>query len=212
MRLSYTIALGSAAVLAATPAFAQDERAPFTGAHVEALAGYDNLSGGNGGNRTDDSTDGVQYGVGAGFDLQFGGIIAGIEGEFSGSTAKVRSRDIDVIGDNLRLKADRDLYIGGRVGYAVAPSTMVYVKGGYTNQRVKTHFDDGTGGLFDEGVTLDGYRIGAGVEQKFNLLGPSGFVKAEYRYSNYTNLDLANVDADIDLDRHQVVAGVGVRF
>lgn len=210
MRLSYTIALGGAAVLAATPAFAQEERGPFTGAHVEALGGYDNLSGGSDG--TSDSTDGVQYGASAGYDFQLGGLVAGIEGEFSGSTAKVRTNDIDVVGDNLRLKADRDLYIGGRLGYAIAPSTLLYVKGGYTNQRIKSHYDNGTGGLFDEGVTLDGYRIGAGIEQKFNLLGPSGFVKAEYRYSNYSNLDLGNVDANVDVDRHQVVAGVGVRF
>lgn len=52
------------------------------------------------------------------------------------------------------------------------------------------------------------------MEQKFNLLGPSGFIKAEYRYSNYKNIDIGedDFDLDTDIDRHQVVVGVGVRF
>lgn len=208
MRLSYTIALGASA-FAATPALAQ-EPGPFTGAHVEAMVGYDHLSGGDDG--TDDSTDGLYYGVMGGYDFQFGQLIAGIEGEVSDSTAKVRGTDVNLVGDNLRINADRDLYIGARLGYAIAPTTMLYVKGGYTNLRVKSRFDNGTGGLFEEGVTLDGWRAGAGIEQKFNFFGPGGFIKAEYRYSNYTNLDLANVDQDVNLDRHQVVAGIGIRF
>ncbi len=77
---------------------------------------------------------------------------------------------------------------------------------------MRTRYDDSTGSVFDDGVTLDGWRAGVGIEQKFSLLGPGGFVKAEYRYSNYTNLDLANVDANIDTDRHQIVAGIGIRF
>ena len=48
-------------------------------------------------------------------------------------------------------------------------------------------------------------RLGAGLEQK---LGTNTFVKAEYRYSNYKEIE----DFDIDADRHQVVAGVGIRF
>jgi outer membrane immunogenic protein len=33
-------------------------------------------------------------------------------------------------------------------------------------------------------------------------------VKGEYRYSNYGNQD----GVDVDADRHQLMAGVGVRF
>jgi len=63
-------------------------------------------------------------------------------------------------------------------------------------------------------VTADGYRIGAGIEQKFKLFGPSGFIKAEYLYSNYSNIDIGKdeFDLDTDSDRHQAVVGVGVRF
>ena len=52
---------------------------------------------------------------------------------------------------------------------------------------------------------LDGYRVGAGLE--YNIT-PSAYVKGEYRYSHYGDLD----GIDIDLDRHQLMAGFGFRF
>ena len=45
----------------------------------------------------------------------------------------------------------------------------------------------------------------SGVEQK---IGSQSYVKAEYRYSNYKEIE----DFDIDADRHQIMAGVGIRF
>jgi outer membrane immunogenic protein len=199
-----------AGLAATTAASAQDERPPFTGPRAELLLGYDNVQAGN--DDSDDAAEGLSYGGAIGYDFQLGGAVIGIEGEYTDSTGKLRGNDIDLAGDRFTLKADRDLYVGARVGYAVAPSTLLYLKGGYTNFKVKSRYENGTGGIFEDGVTLDGYRLGAGLEQRFSLLGPSGYVKVEYRYSNYTNLDLANVDADIDADRHQVMAGVGVRF
>jgi outer membrane immunogenic protein len=207
MRILFTAVLLSTAAL--SPALAQ-ESAPFTGAHVEALAGYDALGVGDA--DLDDSADGVLYGVNAGYDFQLGGVIAGIEGEVTDSSTKRRGSELIVVGDSARVNADRDLYVGARLGFAAGPSTMIYAKGGYTNAKLKTEYNNGTGILSTEGVTLDGYRVGAGVEQKFNIFGPSGFVKAEYRYSNYKNLDFGAADIDTDLDRHQLLVGLGVRF
>lgn len=188
----------------ATPAFAQED-APFTGPHVEALVGYDDVADGDGD---------LMYGVAAGYDFQMGGVIAGIEGEFADSDVNGAANDLFSTGDSFRLNTDRDLYVGARLGFAVSPSTMIYVKGGYTNAKFEGRFDNGAGTIFNNGVTADGYRVGAGMEQKFNLLGPSGFIKAEYRYSNYKNLDIGENDYDrqIDVDRHQAVIGLGVRF
>lgn len=209
MRLSHTIALGAAA-FAATPALAQ-EPGPFTGAHFEALVGYDHLSVDNG--ASSNTSDGVQYGAAAGYDFQFGQLIAGVEGELSESTSRVFGFNVARPGDFQRLEADRDIYVGARLGYAIAPTTMLYVKGGYTNLRLKSRYDDGIGGRFSESDSIDGWRAGAGIEQKLNLFGPGGFVKAEYRYSKYSNLDLAIPGpVGLDVDRHQVVAGVGIRF
>jgi len=187
-----------------TPAFAQ-EAAPFTGPHIEALVGYDDVADGDAD---------IMYGVAAGYDFQMGGVIVGIEGEFADSDVNGAANDLVTTGDSFRLNTDRDLYVGARLGFAVSPSTMIYAKGGYTNAKFEGRFDNGAGTIFNNGVTADGYRIGAGIEQKFNLLGPSGFIKAEYRYSNYKNLDIGQNDFDrtIDADRHQAVIGVGMRF
>ena len=193
--------LSSAAI---TPAFAQ-EAAPFTGPHIEGIVGYDDISDGKGD---------VMYGVAAGYDFQLGGVIAGIEGEFADSDVKGSARDLVTTGDSFSLNTDRDLYVGGRLGFAVTPSTMIYAKGGYTNAKFEGRFTNGAGTIFNDGVTADGYRVGAGIEQKFSLFGPSGFIKAEYRYSNYKNIDIGEDDFDFktDFDRHQAVVGVGVRF
>jgi outer membrane immunogenic protein len=201
-----TLFIGAAllASAAATPAFAQEE-APFTGPHIEGIVGYDDVSEGDGD---------LMYGIAGGYDFQLGGVIAGIEGEFADSDVKGSASDVLATGDSFSLNTDRDLYIGARLGAAVTPSTMLYVKGGYTNAKFESRFDDGAGTIYNNGVTADGYRIGAGIEQKFNLFGPSGFVKAEYRYSNYRNIDIGedDFDLDTDFDRHQAVVGVGVRF
>ena len=194
------------ATTAAGPALAQDEPAPFTGAHVEALAGYDNVGGGS------EGREGFAYGIGAGYDFQVGGAVLGLEGEASDSTTRARAFDVAVPGDRARYNANRDLYIGARVGVAVAPKTLMYAKGGYTNAQFTTTYDNGTGTNVVSRNTLDGYRLGAGVEQKLNLFGPSGFVKAEYRYSHYRNLNAGPSNVDINLDRHQVMVGLGVRF
>lgn len=206
MRTIFTAALLASAL--ATPALAQ-ERAPFTGPHIEVTGGWDRLTGkdGNGGHK-----DGFVYGLGAGYDAQVGGLILGVEGEVSDSTNKLRANDVFVNGDSTRIKAGRDLYIGARLGYAVAPATLLYVKGGYTNARLSSRYNDGVGGFSNDHVNADGYRLGAGVEQKFNVFGPGGFVKAEYRYSNYKNLNFGQANVDTDFDRHQVVGSIGVRF
>ncbi|MCW4461727.1 porin family protein [Sphingomonas sp. BT-65] len=165
---------------AATPAFAQDEAAPFNGAHVSAVVGYDILDLNTAGL---DNPDGLAYGVNLGYDLQRGNVLFGIEGEVTESTAEVKA------GNTVVASAGRDLYVGGRLGYVLG-KTAIYGKAGYTNARVESVAGDDNG---------DGFRVGGGVERKF---GQNLFGKVEYRYSNY----------EADVERHQVVAGVGMRF
>ena len=191
------------AAVAATPAFAQDVAdAPFTGPHVEVLGGYDNIS----------KDDAFAYGVGAGFDIQAGPAILGVEGEFVESTQREVANNLVNVGDRFKSSSGRDLYAGLRVGFAASPTTLVYAKGGYTNLRLNNRYNDGTGNTSKDGVNVDGYRLGAGVEQKFSLFGPSGFAKAEYRYSNYQEAQVAGPNVDIDVDRHQIMLGAGIRF
>lgn len=129
---------------------------------------------------------GFAYGGGIGYDLQRGNAVFGIEAEITGSTA-----DRDVAG--LTVEAGRDLYAGVRAGVIAAPNTLLYVKGGYANGRI-TLEDAGD----DYNQDLDGFRVGAGAERSFGRY----YGKVEYRYTNYSQ----------DVNRHQVLAGLGVRF
>ena len=189
------------AATAATPALAQ-EKAPFTGLRAEGIIGYDRISDGTDGDAG--SSDGLLYGGQLGYDFQAGGLVLGIEGEVTGATTDTRADSLLVAGDRLVLDAGRDYYVGGRIGGAISPQALVYAKAGYTNAKLNSEYRTGTTVVRDS-AELDGWRIGAGVEYK---LTPQFHLKGEYRYSNYGEID----GFDTDVDRHQVLAGIGVRF
>ncbi len=88
------------------------------------------------------------------------------------------------------IDAARDIYVGARVGLPLGPQMLAYAKAGYANGRVNTPAFRQNG---------DGFRLGGGLEY---ALGGNLFVKAEYRYTNYEQ----------DVERHQLVGGLGVRF
>lgn len=173
------LALAATLAAAATPALAQD-KADFSGPSATVITGYDVIDLNTPGVK---NPDGVIYGIGLGYDIQTGSAVFGAEAEVAGSSARIKAGAVTVA------KADRDLYIGGRIGY-VAGRALLYGKAGYTNARFTSPF--GTG-------NADGVRLGAGVEYKFSDMI---FGKVEYRYSNY----------EADIERQQVVAGLGVRF
>lgn len=190
----------AAAALAGLPAAASaqtPESVPHSGLRAEGIVGYDALTSG-------EDSDGVVYGGAVGFDAAVGRITLGAEGEFTESSIKGEQGNLLVPGDSARVKLGRDLYVGGRVGFPVSPETLVYGKAGYTNARINTRYLAPAASFRDKS-DADGFRLGAGVEQK---IGTQTYVKAEYRYSNYKEIE----DFDIDADRHQVVAGVGIRF
>ena len=214
------VAAALLAGVAITPAAAQESN-PFTGPRVEGLVGYDVLRSGEeddgvetGENEGDESIDGVGYGVAVGYDFQVRGAVFGIEGEYLDSTGEAEGTEtVDGTEFLGRIETGRDLYIGGRVGFTVTPRTLLYAKAGYTNLSIENAFTSDTDNV-DFDTSVDGYRLGAGVEQ---MLGRNAFVKAEYRYSNYNGLQFdddlfGDETIDIDLDRHQVMAGVGFRF
>lgn len=200
---------------------AQESDDKFTGPRVEALVGYDDVRAGSsvdddGNDNNDQSIDGVNYGIGIGYDIDLGGAVLGLEGEYTDSTAKTEFDNGDFEGFGFgRVDAGRDLYVGARIGAKVQPDLLLYAKGGYTNAKLNVLTNDGVT-EYDEDFDLDGYRIGAGAEY---ALSNNTFVKLEYRYSNYQKGevdfggDLPDSDRfDVDLDRHQIMAGFGMRF
>jgi outer membrane immunogenic protein len=197
MRLFF--ATTAAAALLATPCMAQGaDKADFSGFRLEALGGYDHVSGDG------DGKGGAVYGLAAGYDAALGRARLGIEAEATESTIRQREAGGIVAGDRLRTDLGRDLYLGVRAGYVLSPSAMIYAKAGYTNARATARYISGTTSTKDS-TNLDGFRAGAGVEV---ALSPRFYVKGEYRYSHYGDQN----GLDVDADRHQLMAGVGVRF
>lgn len=222
--IAFLLAGGSLAILAA-PAAAQDST--FSGPWVAGVGGFDkNKAGSSIDDDTDDpdgvfeeneSANGIVYGAQLGYDVDLGSMVVGAEAELTDSTA-----DSDFAGDPDTdfglgsVNTGRDIYVGARAGFKATPSTLLYAKGGYTNARYNFLGSDGETD-YETNLDTDGWRVGAGVEQK---LGSNAFAKLEYRYSNYNSAEI-DFEAegiedsdrfDIDTDRHQVVAGVGWRF
>jgi outer membrane immunogenic protein len=230
LKLAGLTLAGGLAIAAATPAMAQDASAnasvdapakAFEGPTVSASVGWDHLRSGStndlDGSRTKQSLDGVTYGGGLGYDKAVTiHVTLGAEAELTGSSAKWDNNNGVANTFSLgRVKAGRDIYVGARAGYAISPTTQLYVKGGYTNARFNLLASDGTTINYAR-LDTDGYRLGAGVEHKFT---GNAFGRVEYRYSNYSKgeFDYNGNAADsarfgIDTDRHQVMATVGYRF
>ena len=186
------LALAVTSVFVATPAFAQDAT-PFTGPYVGGVLGVDSVELES--NGLDGNDKGTIYGGVIGYDMNLGGVIVGLEGEYTESEASESQRNILTAGDKASLNAGRDLYAGARVGYQIDPNAMLYVKGGYTN-------------AFSVSDKLDGYRVGGGLEASANNM----FVRLEYRYSDYGKYETSSLVPNIDTSRHQGVVMAGLRF
>jgi outer membrane immunogenic protein len=162
------IAAALALTTLAAPAMAQD--ATFTGPRVGATVGYD----------TTDGQDGVTYGGSAGYDFALKGVLVGVEATLEDST-------LDYAGVN----ASRDLAVSARLGYVIAPRTLLFAKAGYATTRLEAR---------NLHTNLEGVRFGGGAEY---ALSRNTYLSAEYRRTEYEN-DFGG--------RDQVIAGIGFRF
>ena len=172
--------------LAASPASAQTVR-------VEAHGGWDNV-----GNDVSDS--GIVYGIGAGVDFDLSErVVAGVEANLDFSNVDECGTAVLAAGDELCIEARRDISAVARLGYRVTDNGLVYALAGYTNGRYRVDYDPAVGPSTSVSDNLDGLRVGVGYQHGF---GNGLYSKVEYRYSNY----------EADVERHQVIAGIGVAF
>lgn len=181
-----TLSLITAAVAAsATPASANTAE-NFAGAKIEAVAGFDLIDLPS----PIQNASGAVGGINAGYDIDAGGVILGIEGEATLSTAST-----DFFPPN-EIASGRSLYAGVRAGVPVSEKALIYAKAGYANTRLR--ITDGSGNtIFAR--NLDGIRGGAGAEYK---ISDNLHVKGEYRYTNY----------EANIEGHQAMVGLGIRF
>jgi outer membrane immunogenic protein len=120
---SFALVALAATAFVATPAMASD----FAGPRIEVTAGADDVTAGV------DPTD-VTYGVGLGYDVQFGKVVVGVDAA------------LDNVFDR------RDVAVGGRLGYVVNDNVLAYGKVGYANWRQVA------------GADIEGLRLGGGLE------------------------------------------------
>lgn len=198
-----TIATALPLALLAAPAFAQDN-ADMGGAYAGALVGIDSVRISDGTNSGSESD--IGYGINAGYDFDMGSAVFGIEAELMDSGVSATATDIFTLGDSATLSAGRDLYIGARAGFKAGTTTLLYVKGGYSDARVKLTYDDGV--TVESGSdSLGGFRVGGGIEQR---LGGMLAMRAEYRYSDYGEYSYEGVATGLSAKRHQgVIALIG---
>lgn len=179
-------ASAAALALAASPASAQTVRA-------EVHGGWDHVG-------DDVNADGLTYGIGVGVDFQLAPrVLAGVEANLDFSSADKCGNAVLAAGDVLCVEARRDISAVGRIGYQVSDDGLVYALAGYTNGRYRIDYDPATGPNVRTSENLDGLRLGAGYQHGF---GNGLYSKIEYRYSNY----------EAGVERHQVIAGLGIAF
>lgn len=189
----FVVVAAASVVGLGAPAFAQQADEPFVGPRITVIGGWDRID------HDGENGSGFVYGGNAGYDIAIGNVRLAPEVEVTGTTQK--SCFAETAGRRCE-RADRDFYAGGRIGYVVTPSVLLYGKAGYTNGRFTDRFTPAKGSTavaIDRRDNRSGFRLGAGVEY---ALTQNFFVTGEYRYSNYS----------ADFSRNQIIGGVGFRF
>lgn len=220
----------AAAGLLATPAQAQD----FEGFRIEGRFGWEQV----GTNATlpnpDEDEDGDEvlaasddgsdpsFGVELGYDAQLGSSF--VLGGYAGADLSNTDMCGELIEDDLACtELERTFTVGARAGVVLAETALIYVKGGYSNGKFKTSYnadvtddDDDADANEEFSGSTDGYHLGGGIEIG---LTEALYAKLEYVFTDYGNRShlLEDMDDDepglgLSSDRHQVIAGIGLRF
>jgi outer membrane immunogenic protein len=142
----------------------------------------------------------VTGGLFAGYDKIINGrFLVGAEAGLDfASDDKVQST---IGGSNYSVDPKYSFDLTARAGYLVTPQTLFYVRGGYTNARVRTTITNAAG-IQSASDTKDGWLAGAGVER---AVARNVSARLEYRYSKLS-------EGDGKDQRHRVLAGLSYRF
>jgi outer membrane immunogenic protein len=161
---------------------------------------------------------GFRGGVFGGYDMQFSSWVAGLEADWHGENNKDTQPGYSVglpsgpiittRGDNRQIAGQWDASVRARLGYLVTPDFLLFVTGGPAWEHVKvTAFCDGlaVGGVIGYcanfgfpsqtitgSTTRSGWTIGGGIE---TMLSPHWVARAEYRYSSFGTMTVAETIA-----------------
>jgi outer membrane immunogenic protein len=199
--LAFAAALIGAAIATTAPAQAQN----FQGPYVGVTAGWDR---GEVADRTiaaqpvdaQASRDSLVLGGYAGYNYKLTDkVVIGAEAGFQ-ATVDDRIRGTSA-GQGLTVDPRYSFDFTARAGYLVTDKTLVYVRGGYANNRVRTALQT-PGGIVRESDNLDGWIVGGGVEY---AITDRISARAEYRYSDFGR-------NGGQYERHQTLFGVSYNF
>ncbi len=135
--------------------------------------------------------DGAVGGLLAGVNWQAGAVVFGLEADVGVANLRGTGVIVPVVESPNHYKVDWTGNIRGRVGYAILPTTLVYVAGGLALANFEFRTGDTSNAISH---LLTGWTIGGGIDHAFmpNLVG-----RLEYLYANYGNGDFAISPNDI---------------
>jgi len=148
----------------------------------------------------DQSTDAFVGGAFLAYDYEvMPRVVIGAQAEFNIAA----SDDFAATGDaaNVRVDPKYAFDLTARAGYLVTPETLIYLRGGYSNARVRTSLITGSKTVSST-ANLDGWTIGGGAER---IITDHLSARLEYKYA-----DLG--EGSDKFDRHQVLVGAAYRF
>jgi outer membrane immunogenic protein len=215
---SAMLGIGAASAADMAPAYTKAPPAPvyvssLTGCYVEGGGGYglwnldhDTYTAGAVASTvtTTDGGRGWLGRVGGGCDYQVAPrwLIGGF-GEYDFMSLKGTMQSSEIFGGlplTSYAKENSAWYVGGRVGYELAPGILTYVNAGYTETHFNAMPEFGTfGGAPSNygypGATYKGWFVGGGTDTSladwFPSLPHGLFLRSEYRYSTYDQRSLA---------------------
>ena len=202
MRIFNSIVLATAF---AAPFASAASAAPFDGPYVGAQVGWQsekmrNVKSSFGTVPVNDRTNSVTGGIYAGYDKTINDIfVVGAEAglDFASDDETV----VSAAGTTYAIDPKYSFDITARTGYLVNPKTLIYVRGGYSNSRVRATVAAGSN-IRSHSDSNDGWVVGGGVERQITS---NMTTRVEYRYSKF--------DQDVgQAYRHRVLAGLSYRF
>jgi outer membrane immunogenic protein len=189
----------------AAPLASAASAAPFDGPYVGAQVGWQSekmrdVKSSFGAVPVDDTTNSVTGGIFAGYDKTLNGrFVVGAEAGLDFATDDETQKTVSGTDYNVDPKYSFDLT--GRAGYLPNPATLLYVRGGYTNARIRTTVMN-LASIRSDSDNQDGWLLGVGAERQ---VGQNVSARFEYRYSKLTQDDGKD-------QRHRVLAGLSYHF
>lgn len=176
----------------------------FDGPYVGANAGWSRTEIGNGidGIAIEEELthEAASFGVYAGYNYRVAdSFVIGAEGGFSLEAEDKLYGELN--GQAFEIDPRYSFDVAARAGFIVGDKALIFARGGYANQRVRTSLADGTSTIRTS-ENLDGWSVGGGVEY---AVTDHISARTEYRYTDFGSYG-------DEYERHQILVGLSYNF